>query len=270
MNTQDAPPFSNLKFAFPSIRLGVPCAGKPRRSPPLALPAIREQQLRHIRGPRMREASAGNTKYIIAALGMLFLAWVLFVPHKPVESTSPKSVDSTPPGPIPAVSEYTGPKHNLPPAFNIGQPFSIGYWSYVCHSAHWTPIFGSDLYSMERANGKFVVVDITVQNNDTSASTLPPFQLVDKDGRTYDESSSGMVSQGFFSVLEKLNPGVSKRGNIAFDVPPDREYFLLISGGFESGKHAIVVLPMSVVPERQSPPVDSENQVTTQAPSTPT
>ncbi len=96
---------------------------------------------------------------------------------------------------------------------------------------------------MERANAEFVVIDVTARNDDTSSSTLPPFHLMDKDGRTYDQSSAGTFSAGFFSVLEGLNPGVSKRGNVAFDVPPDRQYFLVVSGGIESDKRALVPLP---------------------------
>lgn len=133
---------------------------------------------------------------------------------------------------------------NTPPTYNIGQPFSVGYWSYVCNRAFWTPWLGSDPYAMERANAEFVVIDMTARNDDTSSSTLPLFHLMDKDGRTYDESSAGALSAGFFSVLEGLNPGVSKRGNVAFDVPPDRQYILVVSGGIESDKRALVPLPV--------------------------
>jgi hypothetical protein len=142
------------------------------------------------------------------------------------------------------------------PQYSIGQSFSVGYWSYVCNKAFWTPWLGSDPYSMEHANAEFVVVNITARNDDTSSSTLPPFQLMDKDGRTYDQSSVGTFSQGFFSVLEGLNPGVSKSGNVAFDVPPDRQYFLLVSGGIESEKRALIPLPAppSAAPEGSDTP----------------
>jgi hypothetical protein len=98
---------------------------------------------------------------------------------------------------------------------------------------------------MEHANADFVVVNVTARNDDTSSSVIPTFKLSDTEGRTYDESSAGMLNQGFFSSLDSLNPGVSKRGNIAFDVPTGRKYSLIVSGGIESGKRAIVVLPTS-------------------------
>jgi hypothetical protein len=58
-----------------------------------------------------------------------------------------------------------------------------------------------------------------------------------------------MPSSGFFSPLQKLNPGVSKRGLMAFDVPRGREYSLQVSGGFKSRDHAIVTLSDSTPPE---------------------
>lgn len=165
----------------------------------------------------------------------------------PIQNPSQQRGDITPPDSreVPEDTSSTVKARALPPAYAIGQSFSIGYWSYHCNSAYWTAVLGLDPYSMQRANAAFVVVNVEVRNDDTSASTLPPFRLADEQGRTYDESSAGMFSQGFFSAFEKLNPGVSKRGNIAFDVPPDRRYFLLVSGGMESGKQAIVILPMS-------------------------
>jgi hypothetical protein len=193
-----------------------------------------------------------------ACLGFLVLRGLVSEPNteRPTsnsEESSPKNTPDTT-----TVSSQTQVKEDEPPGYKFGQSFSIGYWSYLCHSAFWTSVLGSSPYSLERANAKFVVVDITVRNDDTSSSTLPPLQLRDAQGRTYDESSAVMLGQGFFSVLEQLNPGVSKRGHIAFDVPPDRQYSLILSGGIESGKRASVILPMSVPADEQSPPGGSQ------------
>lgn len=187
-------------------------------------------------------------RLILGSLGICFGLLLLYgliseqdtlPPTSNPEQNSPQNTPTGEP-----VSKQSQAHIDEVPAFKIGQAFSIGYWSYVCHGAIWTPALGSDPYSIERANADFVVVDITVRNDDRSSSTLPPFQLSDSEGRTYDESSAGALSQGFFSVLEQLNPGVSQRGRIAFDVPPDRQYFMIFSGGIESGKRASVLLPM--------------------------
>jgi hypothetical protein len=191
-----------------------------------------------------------TAKYIIAAAGVIVVVVVLWISHNVSENASTGNgerapVIVVPPSDTTKSETQVQTQKNLPPAYMVGQQFSIGYWHYICNRAYWTPILASNPYSMERANADFVVVDLTIRNDDTSASTRPPFHLMDEKGRTYDESAVGMMSGGFFSVLETLNPGVSKRGQIAFDVPPDRQYFLIVSGGIESGKAAIVLLPMS-------------------------
>jgi hypothetical protein len=119
------------------------------------------------------------------------------------------------------------------------------------------PSFGG---AAEFPDGIFRVVDITVQNNDTSSSTLPPFHLLDSDGRKYDASSKPMWEGRFFGPLEDLNPGVSKRGLVAFDVPPNRQYTLQVGGGFESGKSALVEI---------AAPANPANEETTPAPTDP-
>lgn len=168
--------------------------------------------------------------------------------HQEARQNSPQNAPNM--AGVTGQSQMSGP-------YPIGDRISVGYWSYVCNNAYWTPILGSDAYSMERANADFVVVNITVRNDDTSSSTLPPFQLLDLGGRTYDESSAGTLSPGFFSVLEGLNPGVSKRGNVAFDVPPGQQYYLIVSGGIESDKRASVVLPTSEPNSNAQPPPSS-------------
>jgi hypothetical protein len=132
--------------------------------------------------------------------------------------------------------------------YELGQQFSVGYWTYLCQRAFRTPFIGSDAFTFERANAQFVVIQITARNDDTSASTIPPFKLMDAEGRTYDESSAGMLNGGFFSVLEELNPGVSKTAFVAFDVPMNRTYELAVSGGIVSGTKAIVALRLDAPP----------------------
>jgi uncharacterized protein DUF4352 len=154
----------------------------------------------------------------------------------PVEAVQP------PPEPIPA------PR---PRAYTLGQSVSIGYWSYRCDRAVWTSMLGNS-FTAERANAAFLVLDLTAQNNDNSASTLPPLHLVDTEGRIYDASSAGMLNDGFFGPLEKLNPSVSKRGYVVFDVPRDREYKLQVSGGFNSSESELITLAPPAKP--QDPP----------------
>lgn len=207
------------------------CGAQLESSAPVSQPRAKRHPVRHA----------------LVAVGVVLGLAVLIIlsnPSTPENDTATNTavprVPQSAPAPSPTVE---GPSDKQPTTFAMGQQFSIGYWSYLCNSAYWTPYLGYDPETLERANAEFLVVNITARNDDTSASTLPPFHLMDAEGRTYDESSAGALSQGFFSGLEQLNPGVSERGNVVFDVLPDRRYVLVVSGGIESGKQAIVVLP---------------------------
>jgi hypothetical protein len=146
-----------------------------------------------------------------------------------------------------AVAPASTPAHII---HAIGEEFSIGYWSYQCNGAtraRMIPAFGRAVIP----NGIFVVIDITVQNTDRSSSTIPPFHLIDADGREYDASSA--LTNSFLGAFEDLNPGLSKRGLVAFDVLPDHEYTLQVSGGIESGKSALVNITAPATPASEEP-----------------
>ncbi|SRR5579872_4306164 len=129
----------------------------------------------------------------------------------------------------------------VPITYTIGQTLNVGYWSYRCNGAHWQDAIYSGYEPVESPDASFLVVDLTISNKDRTASTLPPVELVDEQGREYDESSKSIFVRGAFDTLKKLNPGVSSRGLILFDVPHGH-YVLRLSGGFESGKNALVDL----------------------------
>jgi hypothetical protein len=123
----------------------------------------------------------------------------------------------------------------------IGETFPVGYWTYRCNGTHWQQRIGRGLLA-ENPDAAFLVVDMTIRNDDKTSSTLPPMKLVDAQGREYDESSKGSFTDGSFGMLKDLNPGVSSRGFVVFDVPPHGDYALKVSGGFESGEDTLVDL----------------------------
>jgi hypothetical protein len=84
-------------------------------------------------------------------------------------------------------------------------------------------------------------VDLAIRNNDKSASVLAPVKLIDTEGREYDESSKGIFLDNSFGLLKKMNPGVSSRGYVVFDVPRGK-YALKVSGGYTSGQSALIDL----------------------------
>jgi Domain of unknown function (DUF4352) len=124
--------------------------------------------------------------------------------------------------------------------FAMRETVHVGYWSYAVWSSKWQNSIGSGFMS-ERPDAAFLVINMTVRNNDKTSSTLPPIKLVDSQGREYDSTSKGSFSEGFFGPLKSLNPGVESEGSVAFDVPKG-DYLLKVSGGFTSGENGLVEL----------------------------
>jgi hypothetical protein len=84
----------------------------------------------------------------------------------------------------------------------------------------------------QKADGEFIIVKISIRNTGREPATISDsdFHLQSGDVK-YDTSSKGMMSGGFF--LDKLNPGVSKTGNLVFDVPANTspsKYKLIVYG----------------------------------------
>lgn len=117
-------------------------------------------------------------------------------------------------------------------AFKINDPVTVGYWTYRISGTKWASSIGPELMR-QRADARFLIVAMTVRNNDKTSSTLPPVKLVDAQGREFDESSSGMMLENAFGPLKQLNPTVESNGLVLFDVPPGK-YWAVVSGGMAS------------------------------------
>jgi Domain of unknown function (DUF4352) len=137
-----------------------------------------------------------------------------------------------------------------PALHKIGDTVHVGYWSYQVNGFHWTPVVGDGMMA-ERADARFIIVDLIIRNDDRTASTMPKIVLVDSEGREFDQSSKGMFLDGAFGVLKQVNPGVESSGHLVFDVPPG-QYTIKLSGGIESSERALVALEQDTVPAKPS------------------
>ncbi|MFB5660974.1 DUF4352 domain-containing protein [Alteribacillus sp. HJP-4] len=83
--------------------------------------------------------------------------------------------------------------------------------------------------------GKFVVIDITVNNNDSEARIIDGemFRLLGSEETEYKSSTDADMNlnddTGFF--LEEVNPNMSTTGKIAFEIPEDENFTLQVSSG---------------------------------------
>jgi len=160
---------------------------------------------------------------------------------QPLRAPDKASVNSTA-KPAPQTISET-PKETLK-TYKMKETVSVGYTSYCVWKVEWRESLGIPGFE-QKANAAFLVLDITVRNDDKKARTVPPLKLIDESGAEYEAATAGMMQgEGWFNVLEDLNPTVSKRGNLAFDVPKGRNYRLKLSGGFWSTEDAYVQLAL--------------------------
>lgn len=126
------------------------------------------------------------------------------------------------------------------PVYRLKDTVHVGYWSYAIWDIKWQRSLDSG-YSNKQADAMFLVITVTARNEDNTSSTLPPFKLIDGEGREFDQSSDAALLPDGFGLLKNVNPGVSAQGQIVFDVPQG-VYDLQVSGGFNSGKTTLVNL----------------------------
>lgn len=110
----------------------------------------------------------------------------------------------------------------------------VGYMTYTVWKSHWTrDNFGTNTRRLE--------VQAAAKNRDRQPQRIPPFMLVDEQGREY-ETADIIPSTFLLSVLDTLNPSVQKQGFIVFDVPSDRTYKLKVSGGYGTNEYEYIPL----------------------------
>lgn len=160
--------------------------------------------------------------------------------------------------------------------YSIGQEFSLGYWSYTVADARWLPLtpsrdaLGPELqspYRPENPDSLYLVLNVIIRNNGNSeesnrASLVSSFEVIDEveglekgllnlpgrgepEVQMYAQSSREYPNYPTFpDLLTMLNPGMTTRGTVIFDVPQNRQYALYFEGGYKTGESAIVKLPI--------------------------
>lgn len=112
--------------------------------------------------------------------------------------------------------------------YNVGQPVQTGDLEYVINSVGEVNEIKSDNQFIESktTQGKFVVVDYTVKNNDKKARMIDGnlFIVKDADGNEYEPMADAdiMMLLGDKNLfLEEVNPNLSRTGTIVFELGSD-------------------------------------------------
>lgn len=136
---------------------------------------------------------------------------------------------------------------NKPIYTKIGDQIEVGNFSYLVNNAKFAKTIGDD-FAKETADGIFLIISVTFRNNDNEEHTLDNsfFKLTDENGTKFDSSTEGETALEMSGqetlFLKQCNPHITKSGLLIFEVPEKKVYDLHLSGGFWSGKTAVVKL----------------------------
>ncbi|MDY0404223.1 DUF4352 domain-containing protein [Virgibacillus sp. 179-BFC.A HS] len=121
-------------------------------------------------------------------------------------------------------------------AYNIGDKVKVGKLTYTVKIEETNKL--SNILGEKTTDGKFVIVEMTIQNNDKKArmADAAMFKIKTADGTEYSADAELDVyanedGNGFF--LEDINPNIAKTGKVVFELPASaKEYILEVSSGF--------------------------------------
>jgi len=123
--------------------------------------------------------------------------------------------------------------------YKMSETVNVGYTSYRVWNAWWDNKSSDNQFINQKPSANYLFIDLTIRNDDREARNIPPIKLIDIDGREY-ETAVLIGVENAMGVLDSLNPTVEKRGIIVFDVPRNREYKLLVSGGYWTSEASVI------------------------------
>ena len=144
-----------------------------------------------------------------------------------------------------ANSDSSDPAASQPTSHTTGENVKIGYMEYKVFDSWFTNQLSDKGYLNTPPDAQYLFVDLQMQNDDKEQRTIPEFKLIDENNAEYGTSDKAWGAEGSVGVLQDLNPGVSKRGLVIFDVPANHTYKLKVSGGYWSAENTVISLSPS-------------------------
>jgi hypothetical protein len=124
----------------------------------------------------------------------------------------------------------------------MGDRITAGHLVYTVFGKQWQNQFGSGPDARVPQN-RFYMVRISVLNNGSGDTAIPPTEIVDDAGASSTELTDGEGVTEWLGALRQLQPLQTVQGYVLFDVPP-KHYRLQVTG--EDGKPvALVDLPLA-------------------------
>jgi hypothetical protein len=159
----------------------------------------------------------------------------------PISSTNETSQSET------GITTESSVEHSESTLAKIGDEISIENFSYRVNDVYFSRSLGNE-FTTQTADGIYLIVDLSLKNMDKEEHTLDNslFKLTDETGTEYESSNDGNTALEMSGqptlFLKQCNPKIQKQGFLCFEVPNEGVYNLHLSGGFWSGKTAVVKL----------------------------
>lgn len=168
----------------------------------------------------------------------------------PVAATSPtpQADEVKPSTPVQKTEAAPSKPTDTPEKFQPGMAIPVGKFMYTINGVKFAKRLGNSVVN-ETADGIFLLVDMTILNNDSETRMLDDslFKIKDAAGTEYEPASRAAttleMSGGKAIMFKQCQPKIPTKGVLVFEVPAQGQpYFLELSGGYWSGQHVQVAL----------------------------
>lgn len=157
-------------------------------------------------------------------------------------SSQPVQQQSAAPAQAPAQQpEKKAEPAPAPTAYKVGQPVPVDKFTYTVNSVSNKKKIGNE-YMNKQTEGTFLVLNVSIKNGDKEARMMDTslFKIKDANGTEYDPFAEGDIYVNNDPLfLSNVNPGLTKKANVVFELPPDAKGLKLevSSGmGFSAGQ----------------------------------
>jgi hypothetical protein len=130
-----------------------------------------------------------------------------------------------------------------PNVYKIGDRVVIGDMVYTVTNFRKAGSAG-DQYANAKANGIYVIVDMTIENLGNESTTISPgyAKIINSQGKTFESDPTGWVYLQDNILLKQIQPGLPVMGQAIFDVPEGITYNLQVTDSVLGSNTALISL----------------------------
>ncbi|MCR8939811.1 DUF4352 domain-containing protein [Brevibacillus laterosporus] len=171
---------------------------------------------------------------VVHKLGLLFAVTVIGVSVFMMSGCGSAEVSKTGSAGAPVATDEKKTEE-APALAKIGDKVSVGQFEVIAKQTSTAKQVGNEFMN-KKSQGTYILIDLEVKNLDKEARMIDSsmFKLVDSDGTTYDPDPEAnlYVNQQNNFFLSNVNPKLSAKGKVVFDMPADaKELKLEVASG---------------------------------------